>query len=181
MIDPLDILNSLSTEELASTDTSFPNLSPSQYEFLIDEATIEGKDDGSSKYLLFKTKLNSEGASSTAGEPLAPGYPVRHMVNLMPSQKQLDKHGEEQCIKNIKKDIAKFLQAVMGPSCQWDPTLEIYRGQTFFATTRVSKERTDPNTGITYDPQTEFSKFIPRETDVDAATVAAAYAEKAPF
>jgi hypothetical protein len=32
---------------------------------------------------------------------------------------------------------------------------------TLFAKTRVSKERTDPKTGITYSPQAEIAQFIP--------------------
>jgi hypothetical protein len=172
MIDALDILNDLSTDELKNTNTAFPNLAPSQYEFKIDSAEIKDSQSGG-KYLLFQTKLNSPDAMSTAGEPLAVGFPVRHMINLSPSQDQIDKHGEEGCKKNIKKDIAKFLEAVVGPERTWDPTLELYVGQTFFAKTRVSPERTDKKTGITYDPSTEFASFIPKTESFDAAAVAA--------
>lgn len=179
-MDALDILNSLSSEELQSTDTSFPNLAPGQYQFRIDTAELKDSEKGG-KYLLFQCKLESTDATTTAGEPLQPGYPVRHMINLSPSQKQIDKNGLDTCVKNIKRDIAKFLEAVMGPARTWDPSLEIYRGQTFFAKTRVSKERTDENTGITYDPQTEFAGFIPKTEEFDAGKVAAEYADKEPY
>lgn len=182
-MDALELLNSLTTEELANTDTTFPNLAPGQYEFLIDTAEIKDNTAGTGKYLLFQCKLQSEGAKSTAGEPLAIGYPVRHMINLSPSQKQIDKNPEglDGVIKNIKRDIAKFLEAVAGPSRTYDPSFAAYRGNTFWAKTRVSKERTDDNTGVTYDPQTEIASLIPKEVDVDIYSISAAYAEEVPF
>lgn len=161
-MDALDLLNDLATTGLTGVDTSFPNLAPSQYEFEIVEASIEDNKAQTGKYLLFKTKLISEGATDTAGNPIAPGYPVRHMINLSPSQKQVDKSGLEACVDNIKKDIAKFLGAVVGPARTFDPTMAMYPGMTFFAKTRVTKERTDDNTGVTYDPSTEFATFIPK-------------------
>ena len=159
-MDPLDILNSLSSEELQTTDTSFPNLMPGQYEFSIAGAELKDSNSGG-KYLLFQTKLLSTDAVSTNGDPIQPGFPVRHMINLSPSQKQIDKSGIDTCVKNIKRDLAKFLEAVVGPARTWDPTLELYLGQSFFAKTRVSKERTGDD-GQTYDAQTEFSSFVPK-------------------
>ena len=174
MFDPLDILNSLSTEELASTDTSFPNLAPDTKQFRVVEMKLEESKSGG-KYILIQTKLESTDAISTAGEPIAPGYPVRHMINLSPSQKQIDKQGMETCVKNIKRDLAKFLEAVVGPDRTWDPSFELYADQTFFAKTRVSKERTDEATGTVYDPQTEFASFLPKTVDSDAAEVDTPY------
>jgi hypothetical protein len=73
MQDPLDILNSLSSEDLQSTDTSFPNLAPGTYEFRITAAELKDNNAGTGKYLLFQTKLESTDATATNGEPLAPG------------------------------------------------------------------------------------------------------------
>ncbi len=183
MLDAIELLNNLTTEELADTNTAFPNLSPGQYEFVVDSAEIKDNAAQTGKYVLFQCKLATPGAISTAGEPLQPGYPVRHMINLSPSQKQIDKNSEglEGCIKNIKKDIAKFVEALVGPSRQWDSTFQLYRGQTFFAKTRVSKERVDENSGQVYDPQTEFQTFVPRIEDVDAVAINSAYADSNSF
>jgi hypothetical protein len=183
MLDALELLNEISQEELTDTNTSFPNLSPGQYEFVVDSVEIKDNAAATGKYILFQTKLVSVDAKSTAGDQLSPGYPVRHMINLSPSQKQIDKdpEGLEGCIKKIKQDIAKVVEALVGPSRQYDPSFQLYRGQTFFAKTRVSKERTDERTGATYDPQTEFQTFIPREEDVAAEEINAAYADANPF
>jgi hypothetical protein len=177
------MLNSLSTETLAEVNTSFPNLSPGQYEFVVDTVEIKDNAAQTGKYILFQCKLVTPGAASTAGEPLQPGYPVRHMINLSPSQKQIDKNPEglEGCIKNIQKDLAKFIEALVGPGRKYDPSMQLYRGQTFFAKTRVSKERVDENTGTVYDPQTEFQTFVPRIDDVDAEAINSAYADANPF
>lgn len=181
IVDPIDLLNSLGSEELANVDTSFPLLKPGQYEFVVDSVEIKDSNSGG-KFISISAKLN-EDAETTAGEPLKPGYPVRHMINLTPSQKQIENNprGVEGCVENIKKDIAKFLDATVGPSRYYDPSFQVYRGQTFFAKTRVSKERTDERTGQTYDPQTEFATLIPKTEDVDAVAVNSAYANTNPF
>jgi hypothetical protein len=177
-MDALDILNSLSSAELQQVDTAFPNLAPNTYEFKIVSAEIKDSASGG-KYLLFSTKLNSTDAIDTAGASVAPGYPVRHMINLSPSDKQIEKAGGGElgmkaCVENIKKDLAKFLEAVTGPDRTWygndDEALANYVDMTFFAKTRVSPERVDPSTGITYDAQTQFASFIPKTV---AATVEA--------
>lgn len=170
-MDALDILNSLTSDELQNTDTGFPNLSPGQYEFQITGAELKDNNAKTGKYILFDSKLLSSDVTATSGDPIAPGYPVRHMINLSPSQKQIDKKGLDQCVKDIKRDIAKFLEAVMGPERTWDPSLGIYVGQTFFAKTRVTKERIDENTGVLYDPQTEFAGFIPKTESSDNSAV----------
>jgi hypothetical protein len=180
-MDAIDLLNDLAQTGLADVDTSFPNLAPAQYQFQITEASIKDNNAGTGKYMLFQCKLLSPDAISTTGDPIAPGYPVRHMINLSPSQKQIDKSGLEACVKNIKRDIAKFLEAVMGPKRTFDPTMEIYPGQTFFAKTRVTAERTDAATGVTYDPATEFATFIPKTEEFDAAAVADEFREDVPF
>lgn len=167
---PLAILESLAETDLTQVDTSFPNLAPGQYEFVIDSAELKTSDSGGC-YLLFGTKLVSPDAKATSGEALQPGYPVRLMINLTPSQKQLDKDGPEGCKKRILGDIAKFTEAVTGPQRKWfghaTEQLAMYRGAHFFAKTRVSQERTDPRTGTTYAPQTEFAALIPKAENDD--------------
>jgi hypothetical protein len=167
---PLAVLEALAETDFTQVDTSFPNLAPGQYEFRIGSAEYKDSESGG-KYLLFGCNLVTPDVKATDGTPVAPGYPVRHMINLTPSQKQIAKSGEAACIDNIKKDIAKFLEAVTGPQRKWDPTLESYRGMNFFAKTRVSKERTDERTGVTYSPQTEFAGFIPKTDNDDSREV----------
>lgn len=159
--DPLAIFDSLAETDLAAIDTSFPNLAPSTYEFTIADAEKKQSDKGGF-YLLFQCKLVTPGALDTAGNELSPGYPIRHMINLTPSEKQIAKNGPETCVKNIKADVAKFLEAVVGPERTWDSTLEMYKGLNFFAKTRVTKERTDEATGNTYAPSSEIGSFMPK-------------------
>jgi hypothetical protein len=160
--DPLAIFDSLAEVDFQAVDTSFPNLNPGTYEFEITKASKEQSEKTGGFYLLFNTKLVTSGARDTAGNELNPGYPVRHMINLTPSEKQLAKDGAEGCVKKIQGDVAKFLDAVVGSERTWDPTLELYVGKNFFAKTRVSKERTDEATGQVYAPSTEFASFLPK-------------------
>lgn len=157
-IDPaLSIFDELASEDLTSVDTSFPILAGDTYEFRINSMTKEVADSGYA-YLLIQAATNVPGMD-TNGNPLPPGYPVRHMIGLTPSDKQVAEIGLDAAKKKIKVNVVKFLDAV--GNRVFDPTLESYKDMTFFAKTRVSKERTDPRTGITYSPQAEIAQFIP--------------------
>lgn len=158
--DALDILDMLAQEDLSQVDTSYPILAGGTYEWRIAEASRETSDSGYT-YLLFKCALLTPGALDTNGNPVSPGYQIRNMIGLTPSQKQIEEVGLDAAKENIKKNVVKFLQAL--GDLTFDPTLEKYKDMTFFAKTRVSKEKEDKKTGQVYPPAAEFSTFIPAE------------------
>lgn len=168
-IDPLEVLEELGNTDYSEVDTSFPNLMPGQYEFKVSAIELKDSESGG-KYILVNAKLVSDNATDTTGSSLAPGYPIRHMINLTPSAKQLAKSGKDECIKRIKQDIAKFTEALTGPQRKWHGLegLDNYIGMSFFAKTRVSKEREDPNTGTVYSPQSEIAALIPKTENDDS-------------
>lgn len=155
----IDLLEELANEDLTQVDTSFPILAVSEAEFRIAEATRETAESGF-EYLLFKCELISENCRDTNGSPVRPGYKLRHMIGLTPSNKSIKEVGEEEAKKQIKVRVVQFLKAI--GNLTFDPSLTSYVNATFFAKTRVSKERTDQKTGITYAPQAEFATFIPK-------------------
>jgi len=158
-VSAIDIFDQLGSEDLTSVDTSYPILAGGQYEFKIKEMTKEQSDSGF-EYLLVKASLVSTNALDVSGEPIKPGYVLRHMIGLTPIEKQVQEKGLEAVVKDIKRNIVIFLDAVTEDR-QWDPSLELYIGKNFFAKTKVTKERVDKNTGNTYPPQAEIQTLIP--------------------
>lgn len=156
----MSIFDDLATTDFDEVSTAYPNIAPGVYEFQIKEATKEQSARGG-EYLCFKCTLVTDDATDTDGNPINVGYQMRHMINLTPSQKQLDKNGEEGCRANILKDVKKFLEAI-GAEGAFDPTLESYVGANFFAKTRVSKERADDQGNI-YAPSAEFAQLVPAQ------------------
>lgn len=152
----------LANTDLSQVDTSYPNIAVGTYEWRVKSAEKKTSERTGGEYLLFQCELLTDTAVDTNGSSLNPGYSLRHMINLTPSEKQLQKDGLEGCQKKIMADLCKFLDAIMTER-QWDETLESYVGLTFFAQTKVSKERTDERTGDTYPPQAEFAKFLPKQ------------------
>jgi len=157
----LSIFDELASEDLTQVDVSFPILAAGQYEFRINSMTKETADSGY-QYLLIQCATTVPG-DDTNGNPVPTGYPVRHMIGLTPSDKQVAEIGLDEAKKKIKVNVVKFLQAI--GNLNFDPTLEMYKDMTFYAKTRVSKERTDPKSGVTYNPQTEIASFIPMQLD----------------
>jgi hypothetical protein len=151
----------LATTNLNEVDTSYPVLSGGVYEFEVKSAEKKTSENTGGEYLLFQCALITPDATDVNGGVLSPGYTMRHMISLTPSEKQLEKKSEEECKKDIMASICKFLDGLMVVR-EWDETLESYVGLTFFAKTRVGKERTDPKTGNVYDPQAEFANFLPK-------------------
>jgi len=161
MISSLDILGMLATEDLSQVDTSYPILLGGTYEFEIKGAEKKTSDKSGGDYLLFDCALLSSEATDIAGNPIQAGYRMRKMINLSPSEKQIAAKGEEQCAKDCVADVCKFLDALMEERI-WDETLETYVSMTFWAKTKVSKERTDKATGDVYPPAADFASFIPK-------------------
>ena len=161
MISSIDILGMLANSDLNEVDTSYPILLGGTYEWEVKSAEKKTSDKSGGEYLLFSCALLSSGASDIAGNDIPPGYQIRKMINLSPSEKQIDTKGEDQCAKDIMKDVCKFLDALMEDRV-WDETLETYVGMTFWAKTKVTKERTDKNTGDVYPPAADFASFIPK-------------------
>ena len=158
-IDPMDLLDQIAGEDLSSVDTSNPILAAGEYEFSIKEVTLEEAESGF-KYLLVKLNLMSSGAKDTVGRPVLPGYSMRHMIGLTISDKTIAEIGPDAAKERVKVNIVKFLDAL--GNRELDKTFQSYPGQTLFAKTRVSKERTDAKTGQVYEPQAEIAMFIPK-------------------
>jgi hypothetical protein len=155
----LDIFDDLASEDLSQIDTSYPILAAGQYEFNAKEVTKECSDNGF-EYILVKASLVTSGALDTGGNTISPGYIIRYMIGLTPADKTVAEVGLEEAKKRIKVNIVKFLDAVV-ENRQWDPTFELYVGRNFFAKTKVTKERTDKNTGNVYPPAAEIQTLIP--------------------
>lgn len=156
-----NIFEMLANTDLNDVDTSYPVLSGGIYEFEVKSAEKKTSERTGGEYLLFQCALLTPDATDINGAALSPGYSMRHMISLTPSEKQLEKKSLEECQKDALASVCKFLDALMSERV-WDETLESYVGLTFFAKTKVGKERTDPKTGDVYDPQAEFASFLPK-------------------
>lgn len=148
----VDIFDQLGDGTLVDTDTSFPILAPGQCEFRVEAGTVETSEKTGGRYLAFDL-ATTEDKEDINGRPLPAGYKVRHMISVTPTEKMDD--------ESIKRNLAMFLDAVVDGR-QWDPTLELYIGQTLFAKTKVQAERVDDATGETYPASARISTFIPK-------------------
>lgn len=131
------------------------------YEFEVKSAEKKTSERTGGDYLLFQCALRTPEAVDVNGVAINPGYSMRHMISLTPSEKQLGNKSEDDCKKDILAGLCKFLDSIMDERV-WDETLESYVGLTFFAKTKVGKERVDGSTGDVYAPQAEFSSFLPK-------------------
>lgn len=157
-----DIFAMLANTNLNEVDTSYPILAGGVYEFEVKSAEKKTSERTGGEYLLFQCALRTPDAVDINGNSISPGYSMRHMISLTPSEKQLENKSEDECKKDILASVCKFLDALMTERV-WDETLESYVGLTFFAKTKVGKERTDPRTGDVYAPQAEFASFLPAQ------------------
>lgn len=151
----------LANTDLNEVDTSYPVLSGGTYEFEVKSAEKKTSERTGGDYLLFQTALRTPDCVDINGNAVQPGYALRHMISLTPSEKQLENKSEEECKKDILASVCKFLDALMSERV-WDETLESYVGLTFFAKTKVGKERTDQATGNVYPASAEFASFLPK-------------------
>lgn len=161
MISSIDILGMLASTDLNEVDVSYPILLGGTYEFEVKEVEKKVSENTGGEYILFKCALLSDNATDIAGNAISPGYAMRYMINLSPSEKQIAAKGEEQCAKDVLAQVCKFLDALMEQRV-WDETFETYVGMTFWAKTKVTKEREDKNTGNVYPPAADFASFIPK-------------------
>lgn len=158
----MNLFDQLANTDLTEVSTAYPVLVGGVYEFEIKAAEKKTSDRTGGDYLSFSVALISPEATDTNGNAISPGYLMRHMISLTPSAKQLEKKSEEECNKDAIASLCKFLDAIMLTRV-WDETLESYVGLTFFAKTKVGKERTDSNTGDVYAAQSEFASFLPKQ------------------
>lgn len=157
-----DIFTMLATANLAEVSTAYPILASGVYEFEVKSAEKKTSERTGGEYLLFQCALLTPESVDVNGSPLSPGYTIRHMISLTPSEKQLESKSLEECQKDAIASVCKFLDSLMTDRV-WDETLESYTGLTFFAKTKVGKERTDPRTGDVFASQAEFASFLPKE------------------
>lgn len=157
-----DVFAMLASTNLNDVDTSYPVLQGGVYEFEVKSASKETSERTGGEYLLFQCALLTPDAVDINGNAISPGYSLRHMISLTPSEKQLMKKSEEECKQDAIKSVCQFLDALMSERV-WDETLESYVGLTFFAKTRVGKERTDDRTGNVYPASSEFASFLPAQ------------------
>jgi hypothetical protein len=158
----MNLFDQLANTNLAEVSTAYPVLTGGVYEFAIKTFEKKTSDRTGGDYLAIGVTLLSPDATDINGNSVSPGYAMRHMISLTPSAKQLESKTEEECNKDAIASLCKFLDALMTERV-WDETLESYIGLTFFAKTKVGKERTDPNTGDVYAAQSEFAAFIPKQ------------------
>ncbi len=156
----MSIFDKLAGDALLNADTSYPVLAAGLYEFRIKEAEQKQSESGF-EYLNFVCELISDGAFSTTGEPIAPNYVIRHMVGLTPSDKAIAELGQDAAENQIVKRVATFLDGFQATR-HFDESLQSYIGQTFFAKTKVSKEREDKKTGNIYPPNAEIATIVPK-------------------
>jgi hypothetical protein len=156
----VDVFDTLANTDLSDVDTNMPVLLPGSYEFTIKGMSREltkpsEKYPNGGSYLLIELALASE-AMSTKDKPLNPGYPLRHTIWLVTTDRY-DPH----------ESLAAFSDAAVGRTPDgrrpaFDVTYESYIGQTVVASTKVERERTDPVSGETYPERSAISRFIPR-------------------
>lgn len=155
------IFDKLAGEELLNADTSYPVLAQGLYELRIKDAELKESESGF-EYVNLTCELISPNATDIKGEPVAPGYIIRHMIGLTPSEKAINEHGQDAAENQIVKRVAVFIDAIQKPRQRFDESLQSYIGLTFWAKTKVTKEREDKKTGNVYPPGAEIASFVPK-------------------
>lgn len=148
----MDIFDQLANEDLSSVDTSYPKLKPGTYEFLISAITKETSERTGGTYLALTLNLVSEDGETPEGKPVPAGYVINHNISLTPTEK-FDADA-------VKRNLCMFLDA-LETGRQWDETLDLYKGKTLWAKTKIQPERVDEATGDTYDARSAISRFLP--------------------
>ena len=147
MTDQIDIFDQLGQTDWEDVDTSMPVLNPGLIEFKVNNMEVKTSERTGNRYIAcdFRTTVET---TDVEGKPVPPGYPVQHIFGLAKTEKF-----------DPMKNIAEFMDAVLG-NRMWDPTFEAYMGQTFYAKTKVGKERQNEESGETYPARTEISRFM---------------------
>lgn len=148
-----DVFDVLGDIDLSGVDTTMPLLKNGAYEFTIGEMSREQSDRTGGTYLLIQLKLAEE-AEDIKGNPLSPGYPVRHIISLVASEKY-----------DPIKNVAQFHEALGDKGMKFDPTFAQYTGQTIVAKTKVEPEREDKETGDVYPPSVRIASFVRPKSD----------------
>ena len=149
-----DVFDVLSNVDLSEVDTQMPLLKNGAYDFTIAEMSRELSERSGGTYLLLVLKLATDGAEDIKGNPINPGYPVRHIISLVTKDKY-----------DPIRNIAQFHEALGNKAMQFDPTFEAYIGQTITAKTKVEPEREDKDTGEVYQATVRVASFVRPKTD----------------
>jgi hypothetical protein len=147
-----DIFDDLGNTNFSDVDTSYPVLVPDNYEWEITGAEVKTSDKTGGRYIEVKCSLVSPNAKSLKGTEVNAGYQVTHILALTPTEKF--------SADAIKANIARFMDAVLGRR-EWDPTLQAYLKQRFWAKTGVQKETTGED-GTVYPAKTVIKQFVPK-------------------
>ena len=147
-----DVFDDLGNTNFDDVDTSYPVLSPELYEWEISGAELKTSEKSGGRYIELKCSLVSGNAKSVKGADVNAGYQVTSILALTPTEKLT--------ADAIKANIARFMDAVLGRR-EWDPTLQAYVKQRFWAKTGVSAEKTAED-GTVHPPKTVIKQFIPK-------------------
>lgn len=139
---------SLLNTSLDDTDTSMPMLAPGIYEFSVAKCTEETSSNGK-PLLRIDLKLAQDSAPSTTGGTLNKGFPVFHRVSLTPT----DKYDPLKALK-----LFKMAATGQGTGPFGEPAS--YENKIVKAKIKVSPQRTNEETGQTYEARNEVASFI---------------------
>jgi hypothetical protein len=135
------------SEDLSTTDTSFPVVKEGPAELLIAKVEKLPNKKGNGFNLKFTLKAMGE-LVTTKDEVVQAGFPFTTLIPITPSENYTE--------DMIKRKVALFVQAMKGtllfPLAQWE-------GQVAQCRITIRKERTDKETGDVYPMQNEI-KFV---------------------
>jgi len=134
-------------EGLEDQSTVVPKLAPGIYDFKLFSIEKKTNEAGTFEWLAMGLQLISEG-EDLDGNPMSGAF-VNHMLGLTVN----DYNSEE----DIKREVACFLDCFQG-SRDWDETLESYVGLEGSVKIKLSKERTNKNTGDVYPEAAEVAR-----------------------
>ena len=146
-------------EQLKDTDISFPILKPNIYAFSVKSMEDKVSERTGGEYVEIQLTL-AQDAEDTGGNPVSPGYPLRHMITSVPTEK----FPAERCAQ----ELAKFLDAVAtsfngdgSPVREVDSTYQIFIGRTLNVKTKIQAKRTNDETGEEYPEATGIASLVP--------------------
>jgi hypothetical protein len=149
MQNEVDIFDSLGEVDFDSVETTMPVIAPGLYEFKITNMAREPWKSGKGSSLAITLSLESEATDITGEKVINPGFPLFDRISLVNKGKY-----------DPRVPIKRFLQAVGMDDQPFDQSFQSYLGLTVQAKTKVTPERTDPDTGATYPARAEVSSYV---------------------
>lgn len=149
MTEEIDVFDQLGDTSLADVETTMPLLSAGVHPFTVKSMERQQWKSGKGSSLVIQLALAEESVDVTGERVCNVGYPVTDRISLV-------KKGQYDPMVNI----ARFLEALGMKDQPFDKTFESYQGAELQATTKITPEQHDPETGSVYPPKVEVSRYV---------------------